>query len=463
MMFKTKDKAKAFKIWLLTGLCLVFVFVGVWLFLVRFEGEPPQIEMSLDSCFLPADTEIAGVVSDTKSGVRRLWIGLLKDGKQTVLLEKLLAAQPPDPSGGRNRVPFMVRVNTKELKISDGDATLIIATWDNSWRNWWKGNRAYLEKDIVFDTKPPVLSVLSNMHNVSQGGSGLVVYRLSEPCPISGVQVGEDFFPGHSGFFQDANTYLAFFALRYDQGADTDIHVKALDSAGNAARGGFYHHVLKKRFKHDTLAISDDFLNWKLPEFQDMEGWSEEASPKDKFIFVNRELRHKNNETILACGKKTEARMFWTGAFGRLPKSARRAGFADHRTYTYHDERIDAAVHMGIDLASVRHAEVPAANAGRVVYSGMTGIYGNLVCIDHGFGLFSVYAHLSRMTVEPGAEVNKGDLIGYTGTTGLAGGDHLHFGMFVDHVFVNPVEWWDAEWIHNNVTAKIENVRSMIE
>jgi murein DD-endopeptidase MepM/ murein hydrolase activator NlpD len=54
--------------------------------------------------------------------------------------------------------------------------------------------------------------------------------------------------------------------------------------------------------------------------------------------------------------------------------------------------------------------------------------------------------------------VSKGEIIGQTGTTGWAGGDHLHFSMIVNHVFVNPVEWWDPNWIQHNITDKLEEL-----
>jgi murein DD-endopeptidase MepM/ murein hydrolase activator NlpD len=88
------------------------------------------------------------------------------------------------------------------------------------------------------------------------------------------------------------------------------------------------------------------------------------------------------------------------------------------------------------------------------------GIYGKTVVIDHGFGLFSTYSHLSAIDVQKGQMVSKGDVIGRTGSTGLAGGDHLHFGIIVHNTFVNPVEWWDASWIKNNITTKIETIKS---
>ena len=90
---------------------------------------------------------------------------------------------------------------------------------------------------------------------------------------------------------------------------------------------------------------------------------------------------------------------------------------------------------------------------------GTVGIYGGTVMIDHGFGLFSMYSHMSSMSVTTGQMVAKGDIIGKTGRTGLAGGDHLHYGMFVNKTFVNPIEWWDPTWIENNISSKIKSIQ----
>ena len=57
--------------------------------------------------------------------------------------------------------------------------------------------------------------------------------------------------------------------------------------------------------------------------------------------------------------------------------------------------------------------------------------------------------------------VERGDEIGWTGLTGLAGGDHLHFSIIVHNIFVNPVEWWDKTWIENNIISKIDYVREI--
>ena len=72
-----------------------------------------------------------------------------------------------------------------------------------------------------------------------------------------------------------------------------------------------------------------------------------------------------------------------------------------------------------------------------------------------------MYAHLNRSDVSEGQQVSNGDVLGRTGSTGLAGGDHLHFSMLVHNTFVNPIEWWDATWIKNNISSKIEAVASV--
>ena len=166
-------------------------------------------------------------------------------------------------------------------------------------------------------------------------------------------------------------------------------------------------------------------------------------------------MRQRNYETLTALAAHATAEIAWEGVFMRLPKAANRAQFADHRVYKFRGAVVDRQVHLGADLASLQQAPVPAANNGQVVFAGNVGIYGNTVVLEHGFGLFSLYSHLSSIQVNTGERVAKGHIIGRTGVTGLAVGDHLHFGMMVHDTLVNPIEWWDAHWIQDNITAKL--------
>jgi murein DD-endopeptidase MepM/ murein hydrolase activator NlpD len=297
---------------------------------------------------------------------------------------------------------------------------------------------------------------------MSQGGAGLVIFRLSEPCAKAGVYVGDNFFPGSTGLFKSDLIYIAFIALGYDQPAESKISVSAVDLAGNSTKSGINHHFRRKKFKQDAIDLSEDFLNRIIPEFESEIPQDSKLALIDKFLFINRDVREANYQKIIALGHNTDQNLHWKDTFLRLPNSAPRAGFADQRVYRYQEREIDRQVHLGIDLASLANSPVPVANSGKVVFTEPLGIYGLTVIVDHGFGLFSMYSHLSHIAVKPGELLSKGQILGRTGDTGLAGGDHLHFGMFIHNTFVDPIEWWDMNWITNNVLSKIEAVNSSL-
>ncbi len=102
-----------------------------------------------------------------------------------------------------------------------------------------------------------------------------------------------------------------------------------------------------------------------------------------------------------------------------------------------------------------RNAPVTAAIDAVVALAEYFGIYGNAVVIDHGYGLLSLYGHLSRMEAKPGDVIKRGQTVGYSGATGLAGGDHLHFALLVGDVYVDPIEWWDAKWVVDHVEPNL--------
>ncbi len=451
---------KNVKFWLILFLIILVVLPGGRFLLLRLEGESPSIIITPSILSIGETQTLDFSVSDKKSGIRKIWIGLIKEGKEAVLYEETFSSKDSGKPGAVNEKSFNILIEPRKLGFSDGKAILRTAAWDYSWRGWWHGNKTYIETSLLIDTNPPDIEVLTRMHNISQGGSGLVIYKISETCPENGVFVGENFFPGHLGYFEDDTIYIAFFALAYNQGPGTKIFVKSTDRAGNSTRAGFPYYIRKKTFKKDLILISDRFLNWKMPEFKIDMSKDQPLTNLEKFIRVNRELREANYNEITHLGKQTEETLYWEGPFLRFPNSARRAGFADHREYRYNGRKIDEQVHLGIDLASVQRAPVPAGNKGRVVFAGYIGIYGKTVLIDHGYGLFSMYSHLSHIDVEAGQVVSRGEVIGKTGTTGLAAGDHLHFGMLLHNRFVNPVEWWDANWINHNVKSKLETVKS---
>jgi len=457
------DKKKHTKLWLFIIACLIIILPVAWFLMIRLEGKEPVVEVDLLSPYLGRTRELTISLSDAESGLRNLWVGLLKDGKEAVLRDEKFPSGGWLKGGSLHETSVKIPVAPKDLGFSDGKATLRLIVRDYSWRDWWKGNQSYTEKEVVIDTRPPGIEVLSHAHNINQGGAGLAIFRTSEDCSQSGVQVGDRFYPGHAGFFKDAHVYLAFFALGYDQGTDTAIRVTATDLAGNQGQGGLNYHIRRKVFRNDRITITDGFLKSKLPEFSAEIPQDDKMSLVEKFLIVNRDLRKSNYQKIVEACRNSNNKMLWHGAFLRLPKAANHARFADHRTYFYEGKEIDREVHLGTDLASLANSPVPAANAGIVVLARPLGIYGGTVIIDHGFGLFSMYSHLSYIGVKPGDQLAGGDILGRTGATGLAGGDHLHFSMIVYDTFVNPVEWWDERWIQHNILSKLDDVKTSIK
>ena len=175
-----------------------------------------------------------------------------------------------------------------------------------------------------------------------------------------------------------------------------------------------------------------------------------------KFLVINGELRQKNNAKIASFAAQTKPELLWGGAvFHPFGNTAVESAFADHRTYIYKGKEVDQQVHLGFDLASFAGTPIVSANRGIVVFAEELGIYGNCVIIDHGFGVQSLYGHLSSIDVKAGQTVEKEQQIGRSGMTGMAGGDHLHFTMLVNGKMVNPVEWWDPHWIEDRILRKL--------
>jgi murein DD-endopeptidase MepM/ murein hydrolase activator NlpD len=175
----------------------------------------------------------------------------------------------------------------------------------------------------------------------------------------------------------------------------------------------------------------------------------------DGFLKINGELRRKNNAYVASLAAKTSPALAFKDAFVQLGDSQVEAKFADTRTYVYQGKEVDKQVHLGYDLAVTAQVAISAAHAGTVVHAGDLGIYGNCVVVDHGLGVQSLYGHLSSIGVKVGDSVQKGQTLGRSGMTGLAGGDHLHFTMLVGGQQVTPVDWWSKQWMEDRVLRKI--------
>ena len=318
-------------------------------------------------------------------------------------------------------------------------------------------------QDVEVRLDPPRVAVISLHHFINAGGAEFVVMRATPPDVEAGIQVGDARYPTYPGSavgIADPAVRIGFFAWRHDQDAKTRLSAYARDAAGNQVTAPFDYKPFPKRFLDSRIPIDQRFLDRVVPAIASntpdlkVDTGSPDGLLKG-FLEINGNLRKKNNDTIAALAAKTQPKMLWSDAFAPMGNAQVESRFADRRTYFFDDKEIDRQVHLGFDLASLQQAPVLASNTGVVVYADYLGIYGNCVIIDHGLGVQSLYAHLSTMNVKAGETVSKGHELGRTGSTGLAGGDHLHFTMLLQGTPVNPVEWWDGHWMEDRVFRKI--------
>ena len=96
------------------------------------------------------------------------------------------------------------------------------------------------------------------------------------------------------------------------------------------------------------------------------------------------------------------------------------------------------AFHSGVDFSGPKGSDIHVTAAGVVVFAGPRGDYGNTVEVDHGFGIRTRYGHLSAITVEVGAKLQKGDVVGRLGSTGRSTGPHVHYEIWYDNVVRDP-------------------------
>jgi murein DD-endopeptidase MepM/ murein hydrolase activator NlpD len=432
---------------------LLLIFIGglataAYFLRPRFESEPPQISLTPNTDVLGLGTPLEVTVTDKGTGLKSLTATLTTGGGDVTLASEQYAQPVPE-----KRIP----IDLAKLKgIKEGPATLRVTARDASWWHMLKGNEAAGERQFTIDITPPTIELVADDRYVNFGGVGALVYKASADTATSGVKIGDAFFPG----FRDQvkgkpDHYFVLFAHPYNAEPTARPQLVATDKAGNTRQMAVAYELKNVKYKKSSIALSDSFLQNKVQPLL-ADAAARQGAAKDVFIAVNKKVRKENEDRITEITKKATPRMLWSGAFSQLSNSKVEANFADLRTYTYNGEPIDTAYHLGYDLSVTKHYPVEAANAGTVAFTGDLGLYGNTVILDHGLGLFTLYGHLSSIDVKAGDAVTARQPLGKTGETGFAGGDHLHYGVYLDGVPVLPVEWWDAKWIRDNIEPKLE-------
>lgn len=382
------------------------------------------------------------VVEAARGQVASVEVRVRQGGKTVLALKR-------DGALGR-RVDLPLTLESAALGLHEGEATLEVSSRDDFWRPLGARRRAVLSVPLRVDLTPPRIDLVASTKYLAPGGAGVVVFRVSDAARTD-VRVGALVFPS----FEAANQQrVALVALPHDHAIGTPLAIFAEDEAGNAANRPIPGEILPRRFRRDRIEVKDDFLAAKIPEL--LPRGNPGRSPVESFLVINRDLRRQAEAEKRTLAARTAAKPLWAGAFVQPRNTKVFSNFAEARTYVHDGQEIDRQIHFGFDLASTKQAPVPAANAGTVVFAGPLTIYGNTIVLDHGWGLMTLYGHLSTIAVKPADPVAKGQEMGRTGATGLAIGDHLHYEVLVNGTSVTPVEWWDPKWIRDRVNGPLK-------
>ncbi len=395
----------------------------------RFEKEPLAIGEK---------TDIRFTVLDKKPGIKEVDIYILQGKKKIKILED---KNFPIPSKEKE---YEISINARNLQLKNGEAELIFIAKDASYFQ----NKTELHYKVSIDFTPPKIFLIARPPDVRNGGAGFILFKaLSKDVDSAQVKVGNMFFNCFPNIMtENPQIWGCTIGYPYYWKKKKPIVLYVKDTAGNITTKFIKYRFIRINYKRSVINITDEFIETKVRPLSD----KDIDDPVLLFKYVNVEIRKRNEDLIHKVTKTfTINKPLFNNRFMQLKGSVKLGDFADYRKYRYKGHIIEGAdaVHKGMDFASIRNAPVQAAANGKVVYTGFLGIYGNTIIIEHGMGIFTLYSHLAEINVKKGQMVRRGDEIALTDTTGLAMGDHLHFGVLIQGLEVTPLEWIERRWL----------------
>lgn len=307
---------------------------------------------------------------------------------------------------------------------------------------------------ISIDFQPPSIKSVRTDSYVYLGGIGYVIYKTSKDTFLSYVDTGlnTNFYPiTIEGDSVDSN--LVFFTCGNSPCKNGKIKIVAEDLSGNSVSILRRMKTLKnKNWKTSNIVIDLSFLLNKYNEIFDSNLTTVSI---DNFLELNMILREKNNIEISSNTSAISRNLITSGNFYQMRNSKVFSDFSEKRDYYFKDEDkpLMTTYHWGYDLSSIKNAKIYSSSEGLVSYvnNDGLGIYGKTIIINHGLGFYSLYSHLSEILVSVGDKVKTDTIIGRTGESGLAFGDHLHFGTYLQGVPFNSSEVWDKKYFFQKV------------
>ena len=431
---------------------LLFLFVGagagaIYLYTAdEFEQVPPKIEMPKYSYWNTKDP-LKVTVSDNV-GIKNYQV-TLSDGTKEVVVA--IANNLTDTKHKNILVKYPKVGLNRKAKI----LYLSVTVSDSSKWNYLNGNEVTKKIALKIDYRRPNVNIVSNSYSVTQGGSALVIFQASDDDKLSELYVEASGKKFKVQPYKKSGYFVSLIAWPFKKDS-FQAKVVARDRAGNRRAADIPFYVKRKNYRTSTIKASDKFIDGKITDLAEQDSKYMKSDRLERLKAVNETMRIDNEKLIhkYTSNLSSEILDSWKiKKFYPLRNGKKVASFGDHRYYYYKKKSnvISESYHLGYDMASTKMAPIVSSNSGKIVFADYNGIYGNMPIIDHGLGLYTLYGHCSTLNVKEGDEIKAGDAIAKTGMTGLALGDHLHFGIVVQGIEVRPIEWLDSKWIRDNI------------
>ncbi|RXJ87432.1 M23 family metallopeptidase [Arcobacter sp. CECT 8985] len=425
----------------------------------QFEQNKPEIKITDKKEFWNLKDSLNINISD-ESGIKYYKITYKDDKNKTVLKEKILKDIKKD-------INLKIKAPKLDMFFKGKNVSIIVEAVDKSKWNFFEGNSIKKEFKIKIDKQAPIANVIGNSFAIRRGGSAVVVVQVKD----KNLKDAYISFNNKERFelipFYKKDYYIALIAWPITISNFDRVNLVATDKANNKTFTKVPLYIRKLRQKDENIKISDSFVNNISKNVLLKSGLEVPDNIKDIFIKENRTLRKMNTDIIKEVSRKfmnkDKIDNFYIKPFKRLSGSKTVAGYGDRRHYYYNGEKIDDAWHCGLDWASIKHATIKVSNKGKVIFNDYLGIYGHAIIIDHKLGLQTLYAHTSKNNVSVGEELKANSAIANTGSTGAVFGDHLHFGVLIQGIEVNPLEWMDRNWIRTRITEVINEAKKVID
>ena len=447
------------------GKILFFIFLvagfaaGGFVYLSpMFEKNPPNIKFN-DNIYWNLKSKLNLTINDD-SGIKFYKV-IFKDGNKEIVLDTQVLIE------SKKIVDLELKAPELDMFFKSTDVQIIVEAIDSSKWNFLEGNKVVKTFNLKIDRKKPESSVIANSFAIRRGGSALVIVKVEdENLKDSYISFNNEQRFDLIPFYKD-NYYASLIAWPITMEDFNIVNLIAIDKADNKTITKVPLYIRKLKEKKSKIRISDSFIQNVSTKVLDQSGKEIPNDLVETFIKQNKLLRSQNVAKIEEVSKKYMNKElvneFDIVPFKRLTNAATAGQFGQKRSY-YHDNiKIDEAWHLGVDWASIKKADIFTTNKARVIFNDYLGIYGNTIILDHGFGLQTLYAHTSASNVAVGEKVEVNQKIGNTGVSGAVLGDHLHFGVLIQGIEVDPLEWMDKNWIKTRITDILNEAKKVID